>query len=302
MAIYHFSMQAMRRSAGRSVTAAAAYRSGSLIVDAKSGVAHDYTKKRGVLYSELILSNGGTADRAEFWNAVEAHHKRGDAVLCREIEVSLPRELSPEERQELAVGYAKELADRYGVAADVCLHEPRTVTDRDLERKPDQFYEIDPDTGRRHNGNFHAHIMLSACSVDDDGKLGKKAVMLDPIHCQKRGLPNAADRERGRFAELVNDALLRNKIDVRVDHRTLAAQGIDRAPEPHLGPAAAGYEHRTGKKSKRRIRAEERARYEAEQAEKERERNHVDDVVIFAGLENADYDNDHDDYDRPDFD
>lgn len=235
MAIYHLSAKPISRAQGRSATGAAAYRAGVEITDERTGLVHDYTRKGGVLHSELILPGGGTADRAEFWNGIEAHHKRGDAVLVREVEISLPTELTAEQRQALAVGYARELADRYGVAADVALHAPRTVTDRELEKNPDQYHETDPETGRRHNGNWHAHIMLSACHVQPDGTLGKKAVELDPIHCQRAKIENMADRERARWGELANAALERHGHEARIDHRSHAAIGRDDLPTVHVG-------------------------------------------------------------------
>lgn len=249
LAIYHLSAKPISRGSGRSSTAAAAYRAGCEIVDHRTGQVHDYSRKGGVLHSELVMPDGGTADRAEFWNQIEAHHKRGDAVVAREIEVALPAELTAEQRRELATSYARELADRYGVAADVALHAPRTVTARDLEKNPDQHWEIDPATGRRHNGNWHAHIMLSACHVQPDGSLGKKAVELDPIHCQRAKIENLADRERARWAELTNAALERSGQAARVDHRSHAERGLDVEPGRHLGPAATGYERRTGQPS-----------------------------------------------------
>lgn len=88
MAIYHLSAKPISRAQGRSATGAAAYRAGVEITDERTGLVHDYTRKGGVLHSELILPGGGTADRAEFWNGIEAHHKRGDAVLVREVECS----------------------------------------------------------------------------------------------------------------------------------------------------------------------------------------------------------------------
>ena len=244
MALFHLSAQPISRAAGRSATAAAAYRAGVEITDERTGHVHDYSRKLGVLDSEIILPGGGTADRAEFWNGIEKHHKRGDAVLSREVEVSLPTELTKEERRALAVGFARELADRYGVAADVVLHAPRTVTDKNLEKEPGQYYETDSATGRRHNGNWHAHIMLSACHVSPAGDLGKKAVELDPIHCQRAKIENMADRERVRWAQLANGALERAGHSARVDHRSLADQGIERKPSIHLGPSASAIERR----------------------------------------------------------
>ncbi len=258
MAIPHLSAKPIGRAQGRSATGAAAYRAGMEIVDERTGLVHDFTRKGGVLHTELILPGGGTAERAEFWNRIESHHKRGDAVLVREVEVALPKELSKEQRQELAVSFGRELADRYGVAADVALHAPKTVTDRDLEKKPDQYWEIDPDTGRRHNANWHAHIMLSACHVSPDGTLGKKAVELDPIHCQRHKLENMAEKERPRWNELVNSALERAGKEARVDLRSLEAQRVaaiergeiekatklDRLPTVHLGPNVVQMEQR----------------------------------------------------------
>ena len=275
MAIYHLSVKAMSRSKGRSATAAAAYRAGVEIIDERTGEIHDYTKKKGVLYSELILPNGETADRAEFWNSVEKHHKRGDAVLVREVEVALPTELTPEQRKELAVSFARELADRYNVAADVALHAPHTLTSRDLKNNPDQYHEIDPETGKKHNGNWHAHIMLSACHVAQDGTLGKKAVELDPIHCQRAKIENMADRERVRWSELSNAILEKSGHDSRVDHRSLKDQNIDREPTQHLGVTATSYERRTGEKSLRRYdferEASERLQQEKEAVELNKE-------------------------------
>lgn len=256
MAIFHLDAKPIGRSAGRSATAAAAYRAGIKIFDLRSGLEHDYTRKGGVLDKELILPGGGTANRAEFWNRVEMHHKRGDAVLVRDIEVALPTELSARQRRDLAVDFAREMADRYGVAADVALHAPRTITERDLARDPDQYHEIDPETGRRHNGNWHAHIMLSACHVQPDGTLGKKAVALDPIHCQREKIENMVEHYRPVWADRCNAALAKYGHHSRVDHRTLAAQGIDREPTKHKGPAVQEIEIRGGSFVAQRIEAE----------------------------------------------
>jgi len=254
------------------------------ITDKRTGEVHDYTKKKGVLGTLLILPGGGTEGRAEFWNRIELHHKRGDAIVSREVEVSLPRELTAEQRKLLAFGYAAELVERYGVAADVALHEPDTVTDRDLEREPEKYWEIDPETGRRHNGNWHAHIMLSACAVSPDGTLGKKVVELDPIHCQRAKIRNMVDYERERWAELQNAALEQHGHGARVDHRSLIAQGIfDREPQQHLGPAASGYEKRTGLASDNRMRQDEvadRLLSAKHAGELERQGEEIDSLII----------------------
>lgn len=240
MAIYHLHAKTFRRKEGRSATAAAAYRAGELIVDERTGAEHDYTKKAGVLGATLLLPGGSTESRGDFWNRVEKHHRRGDAVTAREVEISLPHELDADQREALALQFARELSERYGVAVDVALHAPRSVSDRDLEKNPDQHWMIDPDSGKRHNGNWHAHLLLSACHVEPDGTLGKKQVELDPIHCQRQKIPNLTDRERGRWCDLQNAALdAARAASVGVDHRSFKDRGSDQEPTIHLGGYAA---------------------------------------------------------------
>ena len=55
MAIYHLSVKPISRAGGRSATAAAAYRSGELVHDLTSDEVFDYTRKRGVEHSEIVL-------------------------------------------------------------------------------------------------------------------------------------------------------------------------------------------------------------------------------------------------------
>ncbi len=230
MAIYHLTAKAYSRKDGHSSTAGAAYRAGVCIEDLRTGEKHDYTRRSGVAFSALCLPGNATADRAEFWNQVEAHHKRGDAITCREVEVSLPAELDADARQHLAHTFAKHLADTYGVAADLAIHEPSRGGD---ER------------------NHHAHILLSACAVSADGTLGRKAEALDPIACKRAKRPTLADTQREHWANMVNAAMEAAGHTARVDHRSLAEQKaaaaergdfkaaatLDRLPTKHEGKA-----------------------------------------------------------------
>lgn len=74
MAIYSLQVKAVSRSQGRSVVAAAAYRAAENIADDRLGVVWDFTSKRGVLHSEIMLPPGAlewAQDRSELWNAAE---------------------------------------------------------------------------------------------------------------------------------------------------------------------------------------------------------------------------------------
>lgn len=229
MAIYHLSVKTISRSAGRSATAAAAYRAGVRITDERTGEVHDYGRKRGIESAELILPKNApdwAADRARLWNAAEQAERRKNSTVAREWEIALPAELSAEERAELAHDFARRFVEIHGCAADVCIHAPS----RDGDQR-----------------NYHAHILMTTRRLRPEGLAEKTREMDD----RTRG-PELVKLWRETFSVLQNKWLQDAGLSVRVDHRTLEAQGIERAATRHLGPAATGYERRTGRASHRR--------------------------------------------------
>ena len=242
MAIYHLSAKIISRKAGRSSTAAAAYRAAVEIVDERTGEIHDYRRKGGVQHAEIVIPSVSDwqPTRAELWNVAELKNKRQDAQVAREFIVALPDELDPAERQRLAVDFAREIADRYSVAADVAIHAPSREGD---------------------DRNYHAHILTTTNRVE--GRvLGNKARELDLVAHNmggKVGQANEIDRLRARWAELMNERLRENGLEARVDHRSHVERGIETAPTLHLGPGATGYERRTGELSETRMRQEANA-------------------------------------------
>ena len=228
MAIYHLSVKTISRSAGRSATAAAAYRAGVEIMDTRTGEVHDYRRKGGVVHSELVLPKDApewARDRAALWNAAEVAEVRKNSTVAREFEIALPSELSGEARRSLAVDFAREIVGRHGCAVDVAIHEPGREGD---------------------SRNHHAHLLLTTRRLGAAG-FTEKTRELD----QRQS--GEVDYWRSRYAELQNERLMDAGLSVRVDHRSLAAQGVDREPTRHLGPSATGYERRTGQASRRRI-------------------------------------------------
>ena len=229
MAIYHLSVKTISRSAGRSATAAAAYRAGAEITDERTGEIHDYTRKGGVESAALILPDNApewARDRAQLWNAAEQAEKRKNSTVAREFEIALPAELSPEQREKLAHDFARELVKRHGCAADVAIHAPGKEGD---------------------NRNHHAHILLTTRRLEPDG-FGEKTRELDD---QKTGKVLVTEW-RERFATLQNERLREAGHSVQVDHRSLEAQGIEREATRHLGPTATAIERRTGQPSHKR--------------------------------------------------
>ena len=229
MAIYHLSVKTISRSAGRSATAAAAYRAGVEITDERTGEIHDYTRKGGVESAALILPDNApewARDRAQLWNAAEQAEKRKNSTVAREFEIALPAELSPEQREKLAHDFARELVKRHGCAADVAIHAPGKEGD---------------------NRNHHAHTLLTTRRLEPDG-FGEKTRELDD---QKTGKVLVTEW-RERFATLQNERLREAGHSVQVDHRSLEAQGIEREATRHLGPTATAIERRTGQPSHKR--------------------------------------------------
>jgi len=235
VAIFHLSLKAISRSTGRSATAAAAYRAGCEIVDERTGEIHDYRRRRGVEAGGLVAPHDAPAwafDRAALWNAVEAAEKRKNSTVAREIVLALPAELDAAARQQLARDFAHHLVERFGVAVDVAIHAPGEDGD---------------------DRNHHAHVLFSTRRLGPDG-FGPKTRELD----DRVTGPAITTQLREHWAGQVNAALAKAGQAARVDHRSLADQGIARAPGAHLGPAATEFERRTGQRSRIRRDAERR--------------------------------------------
>ncbi len=228
MAIYHFSAKVIQRSAGRSAVAAAAYRSASELADERVGRSHDYTAKEGVVHSEIMLPAGaperwqavddtpeaGRSARERLWNEVEAIERRKDAVLAREVEFALPRELSQAEGIALAQEFVRQQFVSRGMVADLNVH---------WSKEPDG--EVKP----------HAHVMLSMREIDGDG-FGKKQRAWNDVGLLRDWREGWAELANARLAELGHD--------IRIDHRSLREQGIELEPQHKIGPAGARREER----------------------------------------------------------
>jgi len=215
MAIYHLHAQVISRSAGRSAVAASAYRAGVRLVSDRDGLIHDYRRKTGCDYSAMLAPDGAPAwalDRAQLWDRVEAAENRRDAQLCRELDIALPVELSNEAKRELITGWVQRELIALGMVAQIDGHH-------------------------WNSDNPHAHVMLTMRRLAGDAFGGK---------CRDWNSPELLNHLRASWAEAANAALAAAGSDARIDHRTLAAQGIQREPSPHLGPKASGYEARTG--------------------------------------------------------
>ena len=223
MAHFYMHISSIARAAGRRATAAAAYRSGERIRDERTGEVINYSRRRDVLHTEVFLPSQfdgmplpWARNRERLWNAAEHAEKRHSARVAREYQVTLPVELDTARRIALARVFAHEIAERYKVAVDLAVHEPR----------------VDGD-GR----NFHAHLLTTTREVTPTGLGAKVGLDMHPQERRRHGFPDHRQEfinVRERWATLTNEALREANIDARIDHRSLAAQGIDREPAPAI--------------------------------------------------------------------
>lgn len=249
MAIFHLSVKNIGRSQGRSVIACSAYRSGTQLEDVETGIIHDYTRKKDIAFSEVIICQNAPkeyTDRQTLWSAVQSIEKQSNARLAREIEVAIPNELDLEQSKKLIHSFAQSLADE-GMCVDVNIHWK--------------------------NGNHHAHIMATTRPIQKNGQWGqkeKKGYKLDeqgqkiPIIDKQTGRQKIGARGRKvwqRETIEINDWNKTEKVEEwrerwanecnkylneqqQIDHRSYYRQGIEQLPTRHEGYVARKIEQR----------------------------------------------------------
>lgn len=156
MALYHFHVTQLKRSAGQSADATAADRAGEKLYCDYYGKMHDYTSKQGVVHTEIMLPENAPEayrDRATLWNAVKVVEKNDRAQLAYNFDIALQNELTMEENIELARAFVQqEFVDR-GMIADLCVHMPEGVGGE---------------------ANPHFHVLCPMRPINPDGTSGAK--------------------------------------------------------------------------------------------------------------------------------
>lgn len=226
MSLYHFSAQIIGRSAGRSSVAASAYRAGVAMRDNRTGQTHDFSRKSGVAYDEIMTPVDAPAwmlDREQLWNEVESVEKRKDAQVAREFNVALPVELDHGQKLALARDWTQTELVARGMVVQL------------------DFHDLDSS-----NPHFHAQATMRRIEGDVFGPKVREWNSKEQLQAWRKS-----------WATIANKHLEQAGRAERIDHRTLEAQGVERTPQPHLGPHASAVERRTGKPS--RIRQDWRA-------------------------------------------
>ncbi|EFU7351256.1 MobA/MobL family protein [Klebsiella quasipneumoniae] len=207
MAIFHMSAQRITRSKGHSSVAAAAYRHGEKMTDEHTGEIHDYSKKKGVSDSVVLIPDGADKRflKPEYlFNHIEKTEKRKDAQLALEVNISLPTEMTDEQKKALAIDFCNENFVKKGMIADIA------------------FHKLDSD-------NPHFHVMLTTRKLTPDGAgFGQKV--------REWNSKEQLQEWRKSWADTANEHMQRAGIDARIDHRSLKDQKaeLDALPSPTL--------------------------------------------------------------------
>ena len=246
MAIYHFHVAQISRGKGQTAVSAAAYRAGEKLHDNYYGEEPDYTKKGGVLYTEIILPEHAPreyADRETLWNAVEFAEANGRAQLAYSFNFALPNELSDEENLELVRKFILENFTSRGMISDMAIHKPA--------KSPGDI------------PNPHVHVLVPMRPLKEDGTWGNKQrreyildengerikgadgkYLFNAVKTTVWGAPETLEQWRANWAKAVNDALEKKGFSERIDHRSNAERGLDALPTIHEGPAVRAMEKR----------------------------------------------------------
>ena len=227
------------------------------------------------------------ADTArDYWKAAD-DHERANGRLYLEVEVALPRELDQQEQIELAREFAREITEENNLPYTLAVHEGRgrdgqgdnphahlMISERQndgLERDEEGWFKRansqEPELGgapksREFHGREHIHDLRERWADDLNHALERD---------HERRLEHAHEYTRDDTREQGHDYTLDHPEPEWVDHRSLADQGIDRAPGLHLGPGVYA-ELEKGREPERYLRHQE---IQHELGDTERELEHV---------------------------
>ena len=243
MALYHFHVSQVSRGKGQSCLASDAYITGTRLIDDYYGDVHDYTKKQGVLFTELLLPDYAPErlhDREVLFNELEVIEKHPKAQLCYSFDFSLQNELSYEENLEIAQRFIKENFLSKGMIVDYAIHDPD-----------------------KHGGipNPHVHMIIPIRPLNEDGTWGekqKREYLIDEngerikkpngkydfksVPTTDWGASETLDAWRKAYADIFNKAFEEKGLDCRIDHRSYSAQGLELLPTIHEGPQVRAME------------------------------------------------------------
>ena len=235
MALFHLSVTQTKRSAGQSAIASAAYRAGERLYSEYYGEYSDYTRKGGVICSDILLPSHAPpeyADRQTLWNAVEKAERGKNAQLAYSFDIALQNEFSLEENIALARQFLLENFVSRGMVVDFAVHQP----DREDGGIPNpHFHVLCPIRPIEQNGKWGLK-QRRVYELDEDGNRIRDQngeYVFNAVPTTDWGSPETLEHWREAWAEMCNAKFAEKGLDVRIDHRSYERQGVDLLPTIH---------------------------------------------------------------------
>lgn len=246
MALYHFHVDQVKRSEGRSAVASAAYRAGEKLHNLWDGETHDYTKKGGVVFTEIMLPPNVPehfSDRSTLWNDLEQFEKRGDAQLAYSFDIAMQNEFTLEENIEFARQFVREQFLSAGMIVDFAFHLPGK-DENDIPNP--HFHVLVPIRPLNEDGTWGAK-QHRVYNLDENGqRIKKENGQWDfvAVPTTDWGRPETLQKWRKEWAKFINSKFEEKGLDCRIDHRSYVDQGLDLLPTVHEGPQVRKMEKR----------------------------------------------------------
>ena len=242
--LFHFHATQVKRSAGQSVVAAAAYRAGEKLYSDYYGEVADYTRKGGVVCSEILLSAHAPpeyADRQTLWNAVEKVERGKKAQLAYSFDIALQNEFTLEENVALARQFLLENFVSKGMIVDFAVHAP----EKDGIPNP-HFHVLSPIRPLKENGEWGAKQHREYLLDEHGNRIpdGKGGFVFNAVPTTDWGKPETLEEWRKAWAELCNARFAEKNLECHIDHRSYERQAIEQIPTIHEGPAVRQMEKR----------------------------------------------------------
>ena len=237
MALFHFSVTQVRRGAGQSVIASAAYRAGEKLYSEYYGETNDYTRKGGVIHTEILLPPHAPdkySDRATLWNAVEKSEKHPKAQLSYSFDIALQSEFTMEENIALAREFVQANFVAKGMIADLAVHVP----DKEGGLSNPHFHVLTTMRPLNPDGSFAAKQRREYILDKHGNRIrdGDGKYVFNAVHTTDWHAPETLESWRAAWCDLVNRRFEEKNIPCRIDHRSYARQGINQIPTVHEGP------------------------------------------------------------------
>ena len=266
MDFFHLNCRIVSKAKGKSSVAASAYISAEKLVNERTGLTHDFTRKQDVIFSDTVLCENAPEEfrnREVLWNEVEKVERASDARFARQFDLAIPNEFSKEQAKELFYDVANIFTEQ-GMCFDGGIHwEPGNhhydflVTTRPFKAdgswgdkdKKDYAFEKDENGNKiidKDNPNWWEdkknpeRCGIRIPDMDSNGnqktdKKGGKIWKRERVDSTGWDRKEVLEQWRRECCEMINKKAIEYGFDFQIDHRSYERRNIDIVPTIHEG-------------------------------------------------------------------